>query len=479
MAPTEILLAVGAARTGPAGYAAVVDLFEHQTGVFDLPLELSGRDMSDLYAFLNAQSLQSLLKVSIIHRADGRPQLRIVTDCRVGFGSARSGMDRLFVRVRPKIDTQRFLELAFIAEALPTFDLQTEVSAADFADVLRWMLELFVRSMEEMIAKGGLRPTHERVDQVLRNRVRGKLQIPAFMVSLAKGRPDRVPCQFSALVFDNRANRLLKWALTASGKISRELVRDARMGARVTALERHFRDVPLDRPSRSTLQREDVLPPNQRHYSEAVRIAKMLLSGFHVDSAPGAIPSISLSVNMNAIFERAFWNLSKECQVSARPKPKWRIDFVAAGGVAGLSVSFEPDIYVPSSAERAPLVLDTKWKSAVQPYQTESLIRPSTSDIYQVATYAASVLRDQSLAKRCFAVLMYPALVDCTALEHRIDVGGFETIVIVMGWNVARPARQAVSEIWASLDALTSIDRSKHLLETGNIETQNAAGVVA
>lgn len=458
MTPTEILLAVGAAHAGPGRYSAVVDLSEHQSSAFDLPADLSAREIADLYALLAAQSLQDLLTVSVVHRADGRPQLRIGTDCRIGFGSARCGFDRLFVRVRPKIDARRFLELAFIAGALPKFDLETEVSDADFSDVLRWMLELFVRSLEEMLGTGGLRPTHERVERVLRNRVRGKLLIPAFMANLAKGRPDRIPCQFSALVFDNPANRLLKWALAAVGKMARELDEDALVDARVTSLERHFREVPLVRPSRATLERDIILPPNQRHYADVVRISKMLLLGFHIDSSPGATPSISLSVNMYNIFERAFWILFKRHSTAAQAKPSWNLDFAAVDGAPGLSVRFEPDIYVRSSMGRAPLVVDTKWKSAVQPYQTESLIRPSTSDIYQVATYASSVLRDQSTIKRCFAALMYPSLVDCTTLEHRIAIADCETIVIVMGWNLARPPREAVADIWTYLDGLRSLD---------------------
>jgi 5-methylcytosine-specific restriction endonuclease McrBC regulatory subunit McrC len=479
MAPTEILLAIGAAEAGPAGYAASVDLFEHQTALFDLPLELSGSDTADLNAFLSAQSLQGLLKVGVVHRPDGRPQLRIVTDSRVGFGSARSGMDRIFVRVRPKIDTQRFLELAFLADTLPTFDLQTDVASADFGDILRWMLEIFVRSMERLIAQGGLRPTHERVNQVLRNRVRGKLQIPAFMASLAKGQPDRIACQFSALVFDNRANRLLKWALAAAGKMSRDLIPDARFDARLVALERHFGEVPLVRPSRSALEREDVLPPNQRHYAPVIRIAKMLLAGFHVDSSAGAVPSISLSADMNVIFERAFWNLTKINVASARPKPSWRMDFAAAGGTPGLFVNFEPDIFVPPSPDRAPLVVDTKWKSAVQPYQTESLIRPSTADIYQVATYAGSVLRDQSATKRCFAVLMYPSLVDCAVLDHRIKIGDFETIVVVMAWNVAQSPLQAVGKIWEYLDALRLYHQPDEVQSIEGVEAGIPVGVDA
>ncbi|QEL21944.1 hypothetical protein FQV39_04645 [Bosea sp. F3-2] len=459
MAPIDVLVAAGAAQPGPPGYSAVIERFEHQTSVHDLPIDLSTREIVDLYAALNAQSLQGIIKVSIVHRSDGRPQLRIVTDRRVGFGSVGRGADRLFVRVRPKIDTQRFLELAFIAGVLPKFDLQTDVSVADFADVLRWMLELFVGSMEKMIATGGLRPTHERVNRVLSNRIRGKLSIPGFMASLAKGRPDQIPCEFSALVLDNAANRLLKWALAATTKMSRELHDDALVQARLALIERHFRDVSLVRPSRTSLERDTVLPPNQRHYAGVVRIAKMLLLNFHVDSSPGFLPSLSLSMNMHEIYERSFWNLVARHETDAHSKPAWRLGFNPLEGRASqLSVQFEPDIFVRGSTGRHPMVIDTKWKNAVQPYQTESMVRPSTSDIYQVATYASTVLRDQSTTKKCLAVLMYPSLVDCTPMEHRIAVGDFETVIVVMGWNVSRPPHEEIKAIWARLESLRSIE---------------------
>lgn len=459
MAPNDVLLTVGAARPGPSGYSAVVDLFEHQTSVHDLPIDLSARQIVDLYAALNAESLQRLFKVSIVHRSDGRPQLRIDTDRRVGFGSAGRGADRLFVRVRPKIDTRRFLELALIADVLPRFDFQTSVSVADFADILRWMLELFVGSMERMIARGGLRPTHERVNRVLTNRVRGKMSIPGFMTSLAKGRPDRIPCEFSALVLDNAVNRILKWGLAAATKISRDLQDDALVRTRIASIERHFRDVPLVRPTRATLERNTVLPPNQRHCADAIRIAKMLLLNLHVDSSPGLVPSLSLAMNMHEIYERSFWKLFARHEPGAQAKPAWRLEFTSVGTrSSGLSVQFQPDIFVRASVGRHPLVIDTKWKSAVQPYQTESLIRPSTSDIYQVATYASTVLRDQSATKKCLAVLLYPSLVDCRTMRHRIAIGDFETLVVVMGWNVSRPPHEEIQAIWTRLESLRSTE---------------------
>jgi 5-methylcytosine-specific restriction endonuclease McrBC regulatory subunit McrC len=461
MAPTDVLIAAGAAQPGTLSYSAVIDRFEHQTSVHDLPIGLSTREIVDLYAALNARSLQGIIKVSIVHRSDGRPQLRIVTDGRVGFGSAGRGSDRLFVRVRPKIDTQRFLELASIAGVLPKFDLQTSVSVANFADILRWMLELFVGSMEKMVATGGLRPTHERVNRTLSNRIRGKLSVPGFMANLAKGRPDRIPCEFSALVLDNGTNRLLKWAIAATSKMSRELGNDPIVSARLALLDRHFRDVSLVQPSRAFLERDTVLPPNQRHYADVVRIARMLLLNFHVDSSPGLVPSLSLSVNMHEIYERSFWNLVARLETDACSKPAWGLGFAPLGGGASqLSVRFEPDIFVRGSTARHPMVIDTKWKSAVQPYQTESIVRPSTSDIFQIATYATTVLRDQSAAKKCIAVLMYPSLVECSSMEHRIAVGDSEAVIVVMGWNVSRPPHEEIRAIWARLETIRLIERA-------------------
>jgi 5-methylcytosine-specific restriction endonuclease McrBC regulatory subunit McrC len=241
--------------------------------------------------------------------------------------------------------------------------------------------------------------------------------------------------------------------------MSRDLDDNAVIQARIALIERRFRDVSLVRPTRAALERDTVLPPNQRHYADVVRIAKMLLLKFHVDSSPGFLPSLSLSMNMHDNYERAFWKLFERHEANAQAKPAWRLEFSPlAGRTSGLSVQFEPDIFVRASPGRHPMVIDTKWKSAVQPYQTESLIRPSTSDIYQVATYASTVLRGQTATKRCLAVLMYPSLVDCTTLEHRISVGDFETVVVVMGWNVSLPPQDAILAIWTRLDSLRSVE---------------------
>lgn len=473
MAPDAILLAAGAAKAGSIGYSAVIDLFEHQASVHDLPSGLTAAEIADIYGALNAPSLRDLLKVTIAHRADGRPQLRLVTDRRVGFGASGRGANRLFVRVRPKIDTRRFLELAFLADVLPRFDFPTHTSAADFADVLRWTLELFLSTLEKTIASGGLRPTHERVTQVLRNRVRGKLQVPAFMASLAKGHPDRIPCQFSALVLDNSANRLLRWTLDAAAKMSRDLDDGGMVSARAALLERHFREVTLVRPSRAALKRETVLPPNQRHYADVVRVAKLLLTHFHVDASPGVVPSLSLSMNMHDVYERAFWKLLSKQVTDAQAKPKWRLGFSSIHDPrVGLSVELEPDVFVPASPGRYPLVVDTKWKNAVQPYQTESLVRPTTSDIYQVASYASTVLRDQHDIRKCVAVLLYPSLVECTTMEHRIVVGEFETLVLVAGWNVSRPPHEAVAELCSLFDALRVTDINDMAVPGDDVSTE-------
>lgn len=459
MTPSAILLSAGAATVTSASYSAVIDLFEHQTSIHDLPPDLSAKEIKDLYVALNARSLQDLLQVTIAHRADGRPQLRLVTDRRVGFGASGSSTDRLFVRVRPKIDTRRFLELAFIADVLPRFDIPIHASSDNFADVLTWMLKLFLGTLEKTIASGGLRPTHERVNQVLRNRLRGKLQVPAFIASLAKGRPDRVPCQFSALVLDNSANRLLKWALEAAAKMSRDLDDDGVVRARAALLERHFREVSLVRPSRVVLMRETVLPPNQRHYADVLRVAKLLLASFHVDTSPGEVPSLSLSMNMHHVYERAFWKLFSRHAADAQAKPAWLLEFSSiADHATMLPIQLEPDVFVPASMGRLPLVVDTKWKHAIQSYQTDSLARPSTADIYQVASYACTVLRNQHESKKCVAVLMYPSLVDCVSLKHRIAIGDFEIIIVVAGWNVSRPPHEAIAEMWDMLDTFRSID---------------------
>lgn len=466
MTPTEILVGIGAAQAKVFGYAAVVDISEHESLVFDMPRTISTKEIVNLYEVLNAPALLSLLKASVTYRSDGMPQLRLVTNSRVGFSSVRVGPDDFFVRVRPKVESQRFLELSFWAGTLPNFKSQTDVATEDFANILEWMLEMFMSAMEVMLVKGGVRSTHERVERVLRNRVRGKLMIPGFMGSLAKGRPDQIPCQFSELTIDNSANRLLRWALSAVGKLARELVRNNSISARTALIDRHFRDVSIARPAKRSLERGTFLPPNQRHYADVIRIAKMLLLGFQIDSSPGATPSLSFSVNMNDVFEKSFLNLSRIYQPGVQAKPAWIVDFHEHGQQdTRLSVQFEPDIYVNSSPGQDPIVIDTKWKSAAKYYQDTYFIKPNTSDIYQIATYAYSVLRDQSKTKRCIGVLMYPSLTDCAQLIHRIHIGGFEVLVVIMSWNVSLSPSVAVEAIWTFLSSLRTADGNHEILD--------------
>lgn len=463
MNPLECLIAVGAAVPGEPPYAALVDVPEHFSASYKLRADASTDSVRELAAVFEEPSIKALVTASLIVRRDGSVWLTISTSSRVGFASAERAGAKLFVRVRPKVPTERLLELAAIAERLPPWNEEVTIGTDDVSVLIAWMLHSFASSLEKLARVGGFRPTHERVSDTLQGRVRGKLVLPRFAANLARGRPDRLPCEYSALRLDNEANRILRWALHVASALTKELPELAHMELRWRRLERHLEGVSLVRPSTAIVERGPLLPPNLRHYADCMQLARMLLKGAYLDARAGAAAAACVALDMNDLYETCFWKLIKFCEGSAVRKPTWHLKFnTAESGALVKRLSMEPDIFVPETEVSRAVIIDTKWKHSIShvgaddfrfPGVERVLVRPRTSDIYQASTYALDFLRRGSLHDSCLTVLAYPCLSDVPDYAHRIQVGGTTIEIRIIGWNVSKPLCTSIQETWGRLDS--------------------------
>jgi hypothetical protein len=457
-----LLLSSHAAAPAEAPYSATIELSEHQARVVNIG-KPSGSTLAELTELLGHPATRALVSSQIVLTEDGDFQLNLSTDSTVGFAAVGQPRSRIFVRVRPKVPTQRLLELAQIAGRLPPWKNAVDIGEDDVSVLLLWTLSAFADSLNNVLAMGGVRSTHERRVAELRGKVRGKLLIPAFAANLSRGRPDRLPCRFASLDADNEPNRLLRWAIHVAQKLCGELPGASALGHTFRQHEARFSAVSLVRPSTSAIQNGMSLPPNLRHYQPCIAVARMLLKGAYLDAKAGSAAATCVALDMNELYEAAFSVLIKECAPSVVAKPKWSLDLRTSGdGVLVKQLGLRPDIFVPGEIGKSAVLIDTKWKHALAKYPSDVLeldgsekllVRPKTSDVYQATTYAIDLLRRGSTDTNCVTALVYPALGEAPDLSHEILLGSHSIMVRFLGWDVTRPPRESIADVWARLDA--------------------------
>lgn len=457
-----LLLSSLAASPAKPPYAATIELSEHQTRVVNIG-KPSRSTLTELTDLLGHPATRALVSSQIVLNEDGDFQLNLSTDSTVGFAAVGQPRSRIFVRVRPKVPTHRLLELAQIAGRLPPWKNAVDIGEDDISVLLLWTLNAFADSLNAVLALGGVRSTHETRVAELRGKVRGKLLIPAFAANLSRGRPDRLPCRFASLDADNEPNRLLRWAIHLAHRLCGELPEASTLGHTFRQLETRFSGVSLARPSYSSIQNGLSLPPNLRHYQPCISVARMLLKGAYLDAKAGSAAATCVALDMNELYEAAFSALIKECAPSVVAKPKWSLDIRASGdGLLVKKLGLRPDIFIPGEIGKSAVLVDTKWKQALAKYSTDLLdldgsekllVRPKTSDVYQATTYAVDLLRRGQTGTNCVTALVYPSLGEAPDLSHKISLGSHTIMVRFLGWDVTRPPRESIADVWATLDA--------------------------
>lgn len=211
--------------------------------------------------------------------------------------------------------------------------------------------------------------------------LRGRLAVGRQMQSLLD-HPQRIQCEVDYLETDNEFNRLLHWAgerfliLVYDGQVRRQL--SDTLG----------RLPVVSPPPRLPARLPSSVPPQYRHYAEAVEIASTLARGYGHGQGAGRLPGYGYILNMERLFEsfvekslmQAILQLEGGEPYSVRAQ-ETRL-YAQAVQHTGKSYFTRPDNVV-YEGESSVLVIDAKYKRLADAEEGSS-VKPRNSDIYQL-----------------------------------------------------------------------------------------------
>lgn len=456
----------------------VLDLSEHEAIAINLTMAESDRMLSNVTRALSSGIARGLVAVAVRSDATGAAKLVITTNSTVGFASSgpRSA-GGIFVRVRPKVGTRRMLELAALAGMLPSWTPGDAFLSETLEDgLVEWTLGAYAHALHQLLASGGLRNSHDRIQRQLNGRLRGRLLVGPWLRNVARGKPHYIPAEFPSLERDNESNRLLRWAVHLSLLTARQLANGNALTEKLRRIERHFGGVSLVRPRGPLLDLRS-LPPNHRHYSEALKLAHYIVGNFHLGGEAGDHHGTAIALDMNQVYERAFFEGLRLIEPNAVRHKPWTVVLTSpdepdfSGVQAKRATQMIPDVYVSGDVEsgQMPIFMDTKWKKVILQEreandaedllgQTKSsLVRLRPEDLYQATAYALEGLQQsQALGdplEGCVTALIYPSLDDSPSLGREMRVGGSRILIRVVGWNVAQDVQAGIETVWRMLKA--------------------------
>nr|WP_314547629.1 hypothetical protein [uncultured Massilia sp.] len=452
----------------------VLDLAEHETRTAEIAPECPHSVLEQVFEALSGAMEAGLVSAETRRPPGGRTCLVIEATSIVGVvSSPLPDGSRLFVRVRPKVGTARMLELAVLAGMMPDWNGGVHVSESVEDALLEWTIGAFDNALRVLLARGGLRNTHERVSATLVNKVTGRLLVVPWLRNVSRGRPHLVPCEFPSLEFDNPVNRFLRWAIHVGITVARTVTRSGELVERLEKRDRQFAGARLVRP---ILPWPDphALPANLRHYAQVVTLARLVLDSIRVGVNAGRVEGTSISLDMNKVYERAFCNCIQALHPEACMQDEWPVRLLRQSRdgdcvEVAKTMTMIPDIWIDGDQERFPIVMDTKWKqvfrkgaaAAANDLPITGSVRLRPEDLYQATAYALEVLHRRSSHGNgdmdgCIAALVYPTTAVVADLAREIRVGNAKILIRLVGWNVTLSAENEVREIWSRITRLAS-----------------------
>jgi 5-methylcytosine-specific restriction endonuclease McrBC regulatory subunit McrC len=364
-----------------------------------------------------------------------------------GFASFDLAGTRVHWETRPKIEKTNWVGLLAMAHGWPSLAMGR---TGDHAETEETLVEVLVRAYlggiqrllqldpsADRVSGGGLRRAYDPRAELLRSRLRGQLDRPAYLRQLARGRPDRVPCRFHTHDLDNLPNRALRWGL----HLCRSLLSGVRAIARsdledaLRVADARFAGVSWTRVTRADLPKLRHPPRSLRAYEQtgALPLARFLLQHVQLGGPAGGPTSVALAFDMPTLFERAFAQGAAahfEQAHAAIAQRVWRLRLeTESGETNGWGSShndLRPDLYLPADTSALPeataavaVVADTKWKAVDKKTKSsgtgdeptiqhdEMTFKVRREDLYQVLAYALTA-RGQQPDAHVRVALVYP-----------------------------------------------------------------------
>lgn len=218
--------------------------------------------------------------------------------------------------------------------------------------------------------------TREETSPFLRGRFAVGRQMQSFI-----DRPHRIHCEVDYLETDNQFNQLLRWAgnrlagMAYDGKVRRLLSETVR---RLPA---------VGTPYAPPVSLRSSVPPQYKHYAEAIEVASALAKGYAHGQEAGQFSGYGYVLNMEKLFEGFVERtLSAAAEIlggeSFSVEPQDTRLYAEAFGHKEGSYYTRPDVVVYQDGAPA-LLIDAKYKKFSDAEQGDNR-RPENSDVYQM-----------------------------------------------------------------------------------------------
>ncbi|MDP4270409.1 MAG: hypothetical protein Q8909_09840 [Bacteroidota bacterium] len=295
------------------------------------------------------------------------------------------------VVILPKIDNIDFVKMFMCALKFDLasdyfsniYDIDFDKKSIEYSghkNQLTPLLIIHYLSMLKRIVKRGLKKDYVLREENLVSKVKGRILVSRnIRANILTQRYDRTYCQFQEYTEDNPENRLLKKALLFAKKFAFHLKSHAsyhQLNSQINALLSHFIEVSdeIEVYEIKNISSHKIY----REYSEAIRIAKMILRRFSysihkVDNYTESTPAFW--IDMSRLYEVYVYSLLHQ----------------AYGDEIEFQVSGYRQTAVDFIKKDQKLIIDTKYK----PHYSEGN-RGIVDDIRQISGYA----RDKKILKR-------------------------------------------------------------------------------
>jgi 5-methylcytosine-specific restriction enzyme subunit McrC len=236
--------------------------------------------------------------------------------------------------------------------------------------------------------------------------LRGRFAVGRQMQSVLD-RPHLIHCEVDYLETDNQYNHLLHWA----GNRFVTLVFDSQVRRQLAStLEKLPSITP---PAKIPMHLPVTVPPQFKHYSEAINIASVLAKGYGHGQETGRLAGYGYVLNMERLFEgfveRSLDHVVRCHDVSSYVLRPQATRIYAEAVEKGLKSYYTRPDNVLYKDNQAALLVDAKYKKLSEADEG-SKQRPQNSDIYQL--FASLVAHQCSRG-----LLLYPRMLHETPSE--------------------------------------------------------------
>ncbi|WP_247118767.1 McrC family protein [Kordiimonas marina] len=254
--------------------------------------------------------------------------------------------------------------------------------SAQNTDLLECVIGFLLREMAALVRQGLATGYIGYSDDLAM--LRGSLNVSRQFTKFAVN-PSRVSCQFDELSKDIPINQFLKLALVKLKRLACSFENKKLL----VQLEHAFADVSLVdrraiRPGSIELDRRFL------HYSNALKLAQLVLDSCYQTTSFGNYAGMSLLFEMNTLFEAYVAKLahSVAATIGRRAKTQSPHRYLARDAQGLPAFKMIPDITV-WEGERCDMVIDTKWK-VIQTSSFSGSIASNiaSSDVYQMLAYS-------------------------------------------------------------------------------------------